>query len=180
MGELFKAVQTSLLVPRQFYHIYTSFYPYSHSKTLSRHFRLLLPLKISFLLIFILYCFLFFSVHLDCRWNLWYKSLVFISMLYLTKLSVDHKVWIENLTRIFQYFFIFFPFVIRFDLLFGFVLVVWENMSIYIHIVPIWSFSSSFKPSKHVPIVINSDSAVFRGKNMGCCQKCDKVHHSAK
>ena len=65
-------------------------------------------------------------------------------------------------------FLIFCPLVMIFDSLFDSILVVEESMSTYTHVLSICSFPISFKPRKHISIVINVDSAVFRGKNMGC------------
>ena len=72
-------------------------------------------------------------------------------------------------------FLVFYPLVITFDSLSGFILVVAGNMIIYTHILSICSFPTSSKPSALILIVINSDSAVLR-QNMGCHQKCDIVH----
>ena len=100
MGRIFKAVQTSLLVPRWFCHLCISFHPYSHSKTLSRHLKLEIPPKLSILLILIFYHFLFFSIHLDVGWNIWNRSLAPVSMLYPVTLSVAPQDRIEKLIRI--------------------------------------------------------------------------------
>ena len=58
MGRLFKAVQTNILIPRWFCHLYTLFYPYSHSKILSRHPKPQIPPKLSILSILLFYHFL--------------------------------------------------------------------------------------------------------------------------
>ena len=70
-------------------------------------------------------------------------------------------------------FLVFYPLIISFDSLFGFVLVVRENISTYTHVISICSFSTSSNPSKYVLIVINSDFAICRGKNM-------KIHTLSK
>ena len=59
-----------------------------------------------------------------------------------------------------QMFLVFYPLVMSFDSLFGFVLVFGENMSTYTHVLSILSFPISSKPYKYILIVINSDSSV--------------------
>ena len=55
--------------------------------------------------------------------------------------------------------------MMSFDSLFGFILVVEENMQVHILMISLHLQLSSIlsKPSKHISIVINSDFAVFRG-----------------
>ena len=69
--------------------------------------------------------------------------------------------------------------MMSFDSLFGFILVVGENVSIYTYVFSVYSFLLPSKPSKNILIAINTDSAVLR-LNMGYCQKCDRVHQSEK
>ena len=57
-------------------------------------------------------------------------------------------------------FLVFYPLVMSFDSLFGFILVFGENMSTYTHVLSILSFPMSYK---YILIVLNSDSSVCRG-----------------
>ena len=71
--------------------------------------------------------------------------------------------------------------MISYDSLFGFTLVVGENMKIYIHVLYIFSFLTSSKPFKHILILLKSDSALLRGNLWDVAKsatKCARVGNS--
>ena len=57
---------------------------------------------------------------------------------------------------------VFYPLVLSFDSLFGFVLVAGENVSAHTHVFSTCSSLILYRPFKYVLIVINSDFMVFR------------------